>query len=143
MGLIEERHPALGVLIALWRDRQSDRGPPPASAMGAGSLAGAADIAVMILAEQGHGGLVISDSGTQVDALYGTALAGSCASRLSPERDDAEREARSAMESGRPLLIEDELLGADLRRRIARLYLPLTNDDGSPNGVLCGVVPVG
>jgi hypothetical protein len=47
------------------------------------------------------------------------------------------------MESGRPLLIEDELRGFDRRRRIARLYLPLTNDDGSPDGVLCGVVPVG
>lgn len=143
MGLIEERHPALGALMALWRDRRSERGPPLASAMWTGALAGAADIAVMIVVEQEHGGLMIRDSGAQVDALYGAALAGSDASRLSPERDDAEREARSAMESGRPLLIEDELRGFDRRRRIARLYLPLTNDDGSPDGVLCGVVPVG
>lgn len=143
MDLIEERHPALGALIALWRERQCDQRPPHASEMGTGLLAQSADIAVMIVAEQEHGRLVISDSGAQVDALYGAALAGSGASRLSPERDDAEREARSAMESGRPLLIEDELRGGDRRSRIARLYLPLTNDDGSPDGVLCGIVPVG
>lgn len=142
MGLIEERHPALGVLIALWRARQSDELPPHASAMAVGSLADARDIAVMIVAEPPHGGLVIADSGAEVDALYGARLAGSGASRLSPERDDAEHEARSAIETGRPLLIEDELPGDDRRRRIARLYLPLSNDDGSPDGVLCGVVPV-
>lgn len=142
MGLIEERHPALRALIALWRDRHSDQRPPRVSAMGTGSLAGSADIAVLIVAVQDSDGLVISNSGGQVDALYGIRLAGSDASRLSPERDDAEREARSAMESGRPLLVEDELRGADRRRRVARLYLPLTNDEGSPDGVLCGVVPV-
>lgn len=143
MGLIEERHPALGALIAMWRDRQRDERPPHASAMGTGLLAGFGEIAVMIVAEEEHGSLVISDSGAQVDALYGVALAGSGAARLSPERNDAEQEARSAIKSGRPLLIEDELRGADRRRRIARLYLPLTKDDGSPDGVLCGVIPVG
>lgn len=142
MGLIEERHPMLGALMAMWRERQCDERPPQASAMGSTSLAAAADIAVMIVAGREHGGLVISDSGARVDALYGAALAGSGASRLSPERDDAELEARSAIESGRPLLIEDELPGGDRPRRIARLYLPLTNDDGSPDGVLCGIVPV-
>lgn len=143
MGLIEERHPALRALLALWRERQWDERPPHASAMGTGSLAGFGEIAVMIVAEQEHGSLIIRNSGAQVDALYGAALAGSGAARLSPDRDDAEHEARSAIESGRPLLIEDELRGADRRRRIARLYLPLTNDDGSPDSVLCGVIPVG
>ncbi|WP_066779592.1 hypothetical protein [Sphingomonas sp. CCH5-D11] len=142
MGLIEERHPALGALIAMWRERQSDQRPPFASAMAASSLAGSAGIAVLLVAEREQGGLVIKDSGAEVDALYGATLAGSGASRLSPERDDAEREARSAIESGRPLLIEDELRGDHRRCRIARLYLPLTNDDGSPDGVLCGIVPV-
>ena len=141
MGLIEERHPALGALIALWRERQSDDRPPCASAM-AGSLEEVAEIAVMIGAEEAYGELVISDSGAQVDALYGAALTGSGAARLSPERDDAEHEARSVIETGRPLLIEDELRGADRRCRIARLYLPLVKDDGSSDGVLCGVVPV-
>ncbi len=142
MGLIEERHPALGALIALWRERQSDERPPHASVMVPISLAAVADIAVMIVAERDHGALVISDSGAKVDALYGEALAGAGAARLSPERDDAEREARAAISTGRPLLIEDELREDDRRCRIARLYLPLTNDDGSPDGVLCGIVPV-
>lgn len=142
MGLIEERHPALRPLIAIWRERQRDERPPCASVMSSGSLAEVADIAVMIAAERGCGALVIIDSGAAVDALYGAALTGSDAARLSPERDDANREARAAIESGRPLLIEDELRGGDRRRRIARLYLPLTNEDGSPDGVLCGIVPV-
>lgn len=142
MGLIEERHPALGALMAIWRERRSDLRPPCASAMATSSLAESAAIAVMIVPENGDGALVIRGSGADVDALYGARLTGAGASRLSPERDDAEREARAAIESGRPLLIEDELLGADRRRRIARLYLPLTNEDGSPDGVLCGIVPV-
>jgi hypothetical protein len=41
--------------------------------------------------------------------------------------------------TGRPLLVEDELRAADRRLRIARLYLPLGNDGGTPDGVLCGV----
>jgi len=39
-------------------------------------------------------------------------------------------------------VIEDELRVGDRRRRVARLYLPLANADGSTDRVLCGVVAV-
>ncbi len=48
----------------------------------------------------------------------------------------------SAIETARPVVIEDEFrIGGD-RRRVARVYLPLTNDDGSAARVLCGIVAV-
>ena len=83
---------------------------------------------------------MIAESGAMVDALYGETLAGRGVASLSASRGDAAEEAWSAVETGRPLMIEDEMIGAQRRRRIARLYLPLSNDDGSRDGVLCGVV---
>lgn len=44
-------------------------------------------------------------------------------------------EAATAAETQRPLLIED----GTGSRRSARLYLPLTDDDGGSTTVLCGV----
>ena len=61
-------------------------------------------------------------------------------SQAPPPSSGLGRSALAASRSGRPLLIEDELPSP--RRRIARLYLPLSNDDGSPDGVLCGVVAI-
>lgn len=142
MALIEQRHPAFGGLMRLWRERASKGGLPPASALKPAELAELASLTVMLAIDAGADALVIATSGGEVDALYGAPLAGWPAARLSPERDDAEREARTAIVTGRPLLVEDELREADRRRRIARLYLPLANDDGSPDGVLCGVVAV-
>lgn len=142
MALIEQRHPAFGDLMRLWRARSVDGALPLASALVPAELAELADVTVMLALENGGEALVIAESGDGVDALYGDSLAGCPAARLSPERDDAEREARTAIETRRPLLIEDELREVDRRRRIARLYLPLANDDGTPDGVLCGVVPV-
>lgn len=142
MALIEQRHPAFNGLMRLWRERATDGGLPSASGLKRAELAEFAGVTVMLAQGASGEGLVIADSGGEVDALYGAALAGRPAARLSPERDDAEREARTAIATRRPLLIEDELCAADRRCRIARLYLPLANDDGSPDGVLCGVVPV-
>lgn len=141
MTLTEQRHPALGGLMRLWRTLRSDDGLPPASALRAADHAELARMSVMLAMDESAGMLVITESSEAVDALYGVALAGRPAAQLSPERDDAEQEARTAIATGRPLLIEDELRGAR-RRRIARLYLPLANDDGTPDGVLCGVVAV-
>lgn len=142
MALIEQRHPSLGGLMRLWRERSIDGALPPASALGPAELAELASVTVTLAENAGGDELVIAQSGGEVDALYGAALAGGPAARLSPERDDAEREARTAIATRRPLLVEDELRAAQERCRIARLYLPLANDDGSPNGVLCGVVAV-
>lgn len=142
MALIEQRHPALGGLMRLWRALASDGELPPASAVRTAECGDLASVSVMLALDAGADALVISESGDAVDALYGAALAGGPAARLSPERDDAEKEARTAMATRRPLLIEDELRDSDRRRRIARLYLPLAKDDGTPDGVLCGVVAV-
>lgn len=142
MALIEKRHPAFRGLIRLWRSRASEDALPRASALTPDQLADLAGQTVMLTLDSNGDQLVIAESGSAVDALYGAAMRGRPAAGLSPERDDAEREARAAIAAGRPLLIEDELPDAGTRRRIARLYLPLSHDDGSPDGVLCGVVAV-
>ena len=140
MALIEQRHPVLGRLMGMWRARQRGEEPPVASALGPAELADLADVTVMLAPAEPE--FRIATSGGAVDALYGAALAGATAARLSPARDDAEMEARLATRTGRPLLIEDEVGGPETRRRVARLYLPLSNDDGTPDGVLCGIVAV-
>ena len=138
MALIDQRHPILGRLMRMWQSHQRGEAPPVASALGPAELADLADLTVMLAPAEPE--LRITASGRAVDALYGAALTGATAARLSPARDDAEMEARLAMCTGRPLLIEDEVGGE--RRRVARLYLPLCNDDGTPDGVLCGIVAV-
>lgn len=136
MGLIEERHPAFKRLMRLWREAQVSDAPPPARDLSRSALADLAASTVMIVYDASD--VRIAESGDAVDALYCTELGGSSAERLTPKQGGAADEALAASRSGRPLLIEDELLGP--RRRIARLYLPLSNDDGSPDGVLCGIV---
>jgi len=139
MGLIEERHPAFKRLMGLWRRAQLDELPPPAGALCREALGDLAGVTVVLEHREGSE-LIITESGALVDALYGEALAGRCAKSLSASRGDAAEEARSAVASGRPLLIEDEMTVAPVRRRIARLYLPLSSNDGSRDGVLCGIV---
>lgn len=141
MTLIEHRYPTLGPLLRLWRSHCRGDALPCASAFAAGALAELAPSTVL-LARSSNGAeqLTIATSGAEVDALYGESLAGSAAGRLAPVRGDAEQEALSAIETARPVIIEDELRAGGGRRRVARLYLPLANDDGSANGVLCGVV---
>jgi hypothetical protein len=138
MGLIEERHPAFKRLMRIWREAQVSDAPPPARVLGRSALADLAAVTVTLVCDDSD--VRIAESGDAVDALYDSALGGASAERLTPKRGGAADEALAASRSGRPLLIEDELLGP--RRRIARLYLPLSNDDGSPDGVLCGIVAI-
>lgn len=138
MSLIEERHPAFKQLIGMWREAQASEAPPRASVFGRMTLGDLAAITVTLIREDAA--VRIAESGDLVDALYNDALGGSSAERLTPVRGNAAEEALAASNSGRPLLVEDELTAP--RRRIARLYLPLINDDGTPDGVLCGIVAV-
>lgn len=143
MTLIEQRHPKLGQLMQLWRSRCRGEALPPASELAVAELAGLAPMTVL-LAKAGHdeNRLTIVASGAEVDAIYGESLVGAPVERLAPACDDAGREAWSAIETARPVVIEDELRVGDRRRRVARLYLPLANADGSTDGVLCGIVAV-
>ncbi len=142
MTLIEQRHPKLGRLLRLWGSQRQGAALPPASALHPDRLADLAPLTVLLTPKGDEGTLIIASSGAEVDALYGASLAGAPARGLAPVRGDAEREAQSAIETGRPVLIEDELRSEGRRQRVARLYLPLASDDGTPSGVLCGVVAV-
>lgn len=143
MSLIEQRHPRLGRLMQLWRAQHRGDALPPASAVVGPALADLAPATVLVSrSANGTDDLTITQSGSEVDALYGEALAGAPVQRLAPGRGDAAQEALSAIETARPVVIEDELSLESGRRRVARLYLPLANDDGSADGVLCGVVAV-
>ena len=143
MTLIGQRYPKLGRLMRLWDSHRQGVAMPPASAFHPDRLADLAPLTVLLMPEgEANSTLSIASSGAEVDALYGVALAGAPARDLAPVRGDAEQEARSAIETGRPVLIEDELRSEGRRQRVARLYLPLASDDGTPSGVLCGVVAV-
>ena len=143
MSLIEQRHPKLGQLLRVWQSHCQGDGLPSASALVGDALSGLAPLTVLLRpTDKAADRLTIATSGAEVDALYGESLTGAPVERLAPERGDADSEARSAMETARPLVIEDELRIGDRRRRVARLYLPLANDDGSADGVLCGIVAV-
>jgi len=141
MALIEQRHPSYRRLMNLWRSRRQGETPPAASSLPRGELADLADVTVRLAYAEPE--FRIAESGRAVDALYGAPLTGESAARLSLASGVAELEARTAIETGQPLLIEEELRGNGARHRVARLYLPLSNDDGTPDGVLCGVVAVG
>lgn len=144
MSLLDERHPRLGRLMQLWRAQQRGEALPPASAVVGPALEDLAPATVLVTRlTNGSDELVIASSGSEVDALYGESLAGAPVRRLGSARGDAADEAMSAIESARPVVIEDELHLDRGRRRVARLYLPLSNDDGTPDGVLCGVIAVG
>jgi hypothetical protein len=141
MTLIEKRHPRLARLQELWRSQRSGTPLPPASALAPERLEDLAELSVFLTHRAGEGGrLEIARSGAAVDALYGAALAGEPVQRLGSAKGNVEQEAFSAIETARPVLIEEEMVIDEHRRRIARLYLPLANDDGSPDGVLCGVI---
>ena len=139
MALIEQRHPVFAQLMALWRLQSTDASPPLASAIVPALVDGLAR-ATVLLGGDIDKALTIRVSGSEVDALYGTRLEGAPAARLSPQRGDAEQEARTVIETGRPLLIEDELRQSGTGYRVARLYLPLACDEGSAERVVCGVV---
>ena len=143
MSLIEQRHPKLGQLLRVWRSNCRGDSLPHASALVGEALTGLEPLTVLLIpSDNGAGRLTIATSGAEVDALYGESLAGSPVERLAPLRGDAGSEARSAIETARPVVIEDELRVGEGRRRVARLYLPLANDDGLADGVLCGIVAI-
>lgn len=143
MSLIEQRHPRLGQLLRVWHSHCHGDGLPSASALVGDALSELAPSTVLLRpAEDAADRLTIATSGAEVDALYGEALTGAPVERLAPVRGDANSEARSAIDTARPVVIEDELRVGEHRRRVARLYLPLANDDGSADGVLCGIVAV-
>lgn len=143
MSLIEHRYPRLGRLMQLWSAQCRDDAPPFASAVLGPGLEDLAPATVLVMrAENGSERLTITVSGSEVDALYGESLAGAPVQRLAPDRGNAVEEALSAIETARPVVIEDEFCANGDRRRVARVYLPLVNDDGSADGVLCGIVAV-
>src|ERR1700730_14899752 len=122
MALIEQRHPAFERQMVLWRSCRVGEALPRVSALGPDQLADLAPVTVL-LARRSDGPEVftIVASGAEVDALYGAPLIGAPAGRLAPVRGDAEQEALSAVETTRPVLIEDDLRAAGRRRRVARL----------------------
>ena len=143
MGLIEQRHPKLGQLLRVWRAHCSGESLPSVGQLTRDTPAELAQSTVLLSRVGGAAeDLTIAASGAAVDALYGEPLTGAPVERLAPRRGDAHREAWSAIETARPVVIEDNLTVCGERRRVARLYLPLCNDEGSPDGVLCGVVAV-
>jgi len=143
MSLIEQRHPKLGQLLRVWQSHCHGDGLPSARALVGDALSDLAPSTVLLRpTNNACDRLTIATSGAEVDALYGESLAGASVERLAPLRGDAAMEAKSAIETARPVVIEDELRVGNGRRRVARLYLPLANDDGSADGVLCGIVAV-
>jgi hypothetical protein len=84
-------------------------------------------------------GAVIEQSGAQATLAYGTSLAGAPASVLTPGRTDAAREAAEASRGGQPITVEDTFGAGANERRIARVYLPLSE---MPPAVACGIVRI-
>ena len=140
MSLIEQRHPKLGQLLRVWRAHCHGESLPSVGLLTRETPAELAPSTVLLTRDGGAEGLTIAASGAEVDALYGESLAGAPVDRLAPRQGDARREAWSAIETARPVVIEDKLTVGGERRRVARLYLPLATDDGLADGVLCGVV---
>ena len=141
MSLIEQRHPRLGQLLRVWRAHCHNEKLPSVGPLTCETPAELALSTVLITpAGDGTKDLMITASGAEVDALYGEPLTGAPVGRLAPRQGLASREALSAIETARPVMIEDDLTVCGERRRVARLYLPLANDDGVAGSVLCGVV---
>ena len=141
MSMIEQRHPKLGQLLRVWRAHCHGETLPSAGRLARETPAELAPSTVILTRNSdGAESLTIAASGAEVDALYGEPLTGAPVDRLAPRQGDAHREAWSAIETARPVVIEDDLTVGGERRRVARLYLPLANEDGSADGVLCGVV---
>lgn len=128
-GLIEQRHPILGAVLRAWQEDCAD----PAELQ---------EALAPYVARLGRedGAWRIDSSGAAVDALYGKSLAGAPVTGLTPGSDDGENEADVALESGRPLLVEQDIDLPDGKQRVIRLYLPLTGACAADDAVLCGIV---
>jgi len=139
MNLVAARYLRLTDLLTLWRSL------PREEVARASTLDNAIlrDLVVLIGRSGGPSGTwIIEASGAAVDALYDAPLAGKPVDRLTPGRADALREVETALETGRPLLLEDMVDVGQRRRRVARLYLPLGDDRDARAQILCGVVPM-
>lgn len=108
-----------------------------------GRLADLDDVIVVIRRSAESDGVArIERSGKAVDRLYGAALAGAEVGRLTPSREDAENETAIVFDSGRTLMMEDQVQLPDGPARIARLYLPFAGADGRTAGIVVGIVKV-
>lgn len=139
-SLIGQRHPRLGELLALWQARREDDAPPPVAAF-ANVPAALSAMIVILVSTPNENAWRIAGSGDAADAAYGAALAGQPAARLSPGSEDAERETEVTAATGRPLVIENDLVFLGRKKRVARLYLPLA-PEGDCRHVLCGIAGI-
>ncbi len=139
MSLVAARYLGLTDLLTLWRSLPREE-VARASTLDNVTLR---DLVVLIgRSGEPSGAWIIEASGAAVDALYDAPLAGKPVDRLTPGRADALREVETALETGRPLLLEDMVALGQRRRRVARLYLPLGDDKDARAQILCGVVPM-
>lgn len=127
------RAPVLGQMLATWR---AFDGPPTWAAL-VRDLGGLGESVCLIRWPVGGGEPLIELAGAQAMLAYGTPLAGAPADILTPDRPDAAREAAVALGDQRPFAVEDDIGDGQAPRRMARLYLPLSE---SPPAVACGVV---
>jgi len=139
MNLVAARYLGLADLLTLWRSLPREE-VARASTLDNVKLR---DLVVLIgRSGEPSSNWIIEASGAAVDALYDAPLAGKPVDRLTPGRVDALREVETALETGRPLLLEDMVDVGQRRRRVARLYLPLVDDKDARAQILCGVVPM-
>lgn len=139
--LMADRHPILGRLHRVWLARAAGASMPLAETI-TDRLADLDDVVVVIRRPASMDALKIERSGKVVDLVYGAALAGTDVSRLTPGRDDADNEVAVVFESGRTLMMEDEVQLAGGSARLARLYLPFADDVGQVAGLLVGIARV-
>jgi hypothetical protein len=137
--LIADRHPVLGRLYRVWLARTDGAAMPLAEAI-TQRLADLEDVIVVILRPSGPGATPkIERSGKLVDQLYGIVLAGEPISRLTPSSENAENEAAIVFESGRTLMMEDQVELPSGPTRIARLYLPFSDAVDPVGGIIVGI----
>ena len=137
-----DRHPVLGRLYRLWLARGDGAALPLAGNI-AGRLADLDDVIVVIRRPAESGEVPkIERSGQIVDSIFGAALSGQPVGRLTPSSDHAENEAALVFESGRTLMMEDQVALAGGPARVARLYLPLVDKSGEVMAIIVGVTKV-
>lgn len=131
--VLERRHPALGELLRLWRAQgglSAELGPRALRLH-------APTTAQFDLVDDGR--LVPSRVGEGLIILGVTERQGAVQPRPVLRQWEIEAEARVALETRSPVLLED----GPLTHRVARLHLPLfAKIQGNVVGVLCGAVLV-
>ncbi|MGE3917640.1 MAG: hypothetical protein AB7F78_18255 [Hyphomicrobiaceae bacterium] len=137
--LIADRHPVLGRLFRIWLAGRDGAAMPRAEAI-IQCLADLEDVVVVVFRPIGSEvAPKIERSGKTVDRLYGIALAGESIGRLTPSSTDAENEAVVVLETGRTLMMEDQVQLPGGPTRIARLYLPFTDAADQVGGIIVGI----